>query len=166
MANIYQLSETLQACIKLDEQRMVDTETGEILDVDQYLALAEALDAKLENLALYIKNQQAEANMIKAEADILAKRAKAKANEAERCKDRLSNFMANNYDGEKFETARVRLSWRSSESVEVNGIDALPDEYLRFKDPEPDKTKIKAALKAGVELKGCTLVANQNLQIK
>lgn len=166
MANIYQLSETLQACIKLDEQRMVDTETGEILDVDQYLALAEALDAKLENLALYIKNQQAEANMIKAEADILAKRAKAKANEAERCKDRLSNFMANNYDGKKFETARVRLSWRSSESVEVNGIDALSDEYLRFKDPEPDKTKIKAALKAGVELKGCTLVANQNLQIK
>ena len=156
---------------------MVDTDTGEILDVDQYLDMAEALDTKLENLALYIKNQQAEADMIKAEADILAKRikaeadkltkrAKAKANEAERCKDRLSNFMANNYDGKKFETARVRLSWRSSESVEVNGIDALPDEYLRFKDPEPDKTKIKAALKAGVELKGCTLVANQNLQIK
>ena len=166
MANLYQLSEALQACIKLDEQRMVDTDSGEILDVDQYLALAEALDAKLENLALYIKNQQAEANMIKAEADILAKRAKAKANEAERCKDRLSNFMANNYDGKKFETARVRLSWRTSESVEVSGIDALPDEYLRFKAPEPDKTKIKAALKAGVELKGCTLVANQNLQIK
>ena len=74
--------------------------------------------------------------------------------------------MANYYDGEKFETARVRLSWRSSESVEGSGIDALPDEYLRFKDPEPDKTKIKAALKAGVELKGCTLVAKQNLQIK
>ena len=166
MANIYQLSEALQACIKLDEQRMVDTETGEILDVDQYLALAEALDAKLENLALYIKNQRAEADMIKAEADKLTKRAKAKANEAERCSEYLSGFMANHYDLKKFETARVRLSWRSSEYVEVNGIDALPDEYLRFKDPEPDKTKIKAALKAGVELKGCTLVANQNLQIK
>ena len=31
MANIYQLSEALQACIKLDEQRMVDTDTGESL---------------------------------------------------------------------------------------------------------------------------------------
>ena len=40
MANIYQLSEMLQACIKLDEQRMVDTDTGEILDVDQYLDMA------------------------------------------------------------------------------------------------------------------------------
>lgn len=166
MANIYQLSGMLQACIKLDEQRMVDTDTGEILDVEQYLDMAEALDTKLENLALYIKNQQAEADMIKAEADKLAERAKAKANEAKRCKEYLSSFMANYYDGKKFETARVRLSWRSSESVEVNGIDALPDEYLRFKDPEPDKAKIKAALKAGVELKGCTLVAKQNLQIK
>ena len=79
---------------------------------------------------------------------------------------KLKLVNGNNYDGKKFETARVRLSWRSSESVEVNGIDALPDEYLRFKDPEPDKTKIKAALKAGVELKGCMLVAKQNLQIK
>ena len=166
MANIYQLSGILQACIKLDEQRMVDTDTGEILDVEQYLDMAEALDTKLENLALYIKNQQAEADMIKAEADKLAERAKAKANEAKRCKEYLSIFMANYYDGKKFETARVRLSWRSSESVEVNVIDALPDEYLRFKDPEPDKAKIKAALKAGVELKGCTLVAKQNLQIK
>ena len=75
MANIYQLSEALQACIKLDEQRMVDTDTGEILDVDQYLDMAETLDTKLENLALYIKNQQAEADMIKAEADKLAERA-------------------------------------------------------------------------------------------
>ena len=86
MANIYQLSEMLQSCIKLDEQRMVDTDTGEILDVDQYLDMAEALDTKLENLALYIKNQQAEADMIKAEADKLAERAKAKANEAKRSK--------------------------------------------------------------------------------
>ena len=34
MANIYQLSETIKACIKLDEEHMVDTDTGEILDVD------------------------------------------------------------------------------------------------------------------------------------
>lgn len=166
MANIFQLSEALEACIKLDEERMVDTESGEILDVEQYLDMAETRDQKLENLAMYIKNQQAEADMIKAEADKLAERAKAKANEAKRCKDYLANFMATYFDGKKFETPRVRLSWRASESVEVSGIDALPDEYLRFKDPEPDKTKIKAALKAGVELKGCQLVAKQNLQIK
>lgn len=166
MANIFQLSETLMACIKLDEDRMVDTETGEVLDVDEYLDMCDALDTKLENLALYIKNQQAEADMIKAEADKLAERAKAKANEAKRCKEYLSNFMATYYDGKKFETARVRLSWRASESVEVNGIDALPSEYLKFKDPEPDKVKIKADLKAGKEIKGCQLVPRRTLQIK
>lgn len=166
MANIFQLSEALEACIKLDEERMVDTESGEILDVEQYLAMADTRDQKLENLAMYIKNQQAEADMIKAEADKLAERAKAKANEAKRCKEYLANFMATYFDGKKFETPRVRLSWRSSESVEVSGIDALPDEYLRFKDPEPDKSKIKADLKAGKEIKGCQLVPRRTLQIK
>ena len=166
MANIYQLSEALQACIKLDEQRMVDTDTGEILDVDQYLDMAEALDTKLENLALYIKNQQAEADMIKAEADKLAERARVKANEAKRCKEYLTGFMTNVYGGKKFESARVKLGWRASEVVEVNGIDALPDEYLKFKDPEPDKAKIKADLKMGKEIKGCQLVSRQTLQIK
>ena len=166
MANLYQLSNELMSCIQYDEEHVVNSETGEILDLEAYNKLEIAVEQKIENVALYIKNKQAEADMIKAEADKLAERAKAKANEAKRCKEYLSSFMANYYDGEKFETARVRLSWRSSESVEVNGIDALPDEYLRFKDPEPDKTKIKAALKAGVELQGCTLVAKQNLQIK
>ena len=166
MANLYQLHTELLACIKYDNDHVVNYETGEVLDLEAYEKIELAVEQKIENVALYIKNQQAEADMIKAEADKLAERAKAKANEAKRCKEYLSNFMATYYDDKKFETARVRLSWRSSESVEVNGIDALPDEYLRFKDPEPDKTKIKAALKAGIELKGCTLVAKQNLQIK
>lgn len=166
MANLYQLSNELMSCIHYDDEHVVNSETGEILDLEAYNKLEMAVEQKIENVALYIKNQQAEADMIKAEADKLAERAKAKANEAKRCKEYLSGFMANFYDGKKFETPRVRLSWRASESVEVSGIDALPDEYLRFKDPEPDKTKIKAALKAGVELKGCQLVAKQNLQIK
>ena len=166
MANLYQLHTELLSCIKYDEDHVVNYETGEILDLEAYEKLELAVEQKIENVALYIKNQQAEADMIKAEANRLAERAKAKANEAKRCKEYLDNFMATYFDGKKFETPRVRLSWRASESVEVNGIDALPDEYLRFKDPEPDKTKIKAALKAGIELKGCTLVAKQNLQIK
>lgn len=166
MAKIYELDQQIAACIQIDEDHVVNTDDGEILNLEQFEALKLERDTKLENLALYIKNQQAEADMIKAEADKLAERAKAKANEAKRCKEYLTSFMANYYDGKKFETARVRLSWRSSESVEVNGIDALPSEYLKFKDPEPDKVKIKADLKAGKEIKGCQLVPRRTLQIK
>ena len=166
MANLYQLSNELMSCIQYDDEHVVNSETGEILDLEAYTKLEMAVEQKIENVALYIKNKQAEADMIKAEADKLAERARIKANEAKRCKEYLSSFMANYYNGKKFETARVRLSWRSSESVEVNGIDALPDEYLKFKDPEADKAKIKADLKMGKEIKGCQLVSRQTLQIK
>lgn len=166
MANLYQLHTELLSCIKYDEDHVVNYETGEVLDLEAYEKLELAVEQKIENVALYIKNQQAEADMIKAEADKLAERARIKANEAKRCKEYLTGFMTNVYGGKKFESARVKLSWRASEVVEVSGIDALPDEYLKFKDPEPDKSKIKADLKAGKEIKGCQLVPRRTLQIK
>ena len=166
MTNLYQLDDQLKACIKVDEEHVVDVETGEVLDLEQYFALAEAVETKIDNTACYIKSKRAEAAAIKAEEENLKKRRIAAEKEAERCTDYLACFMAHRYDAKKFKSARNVINWRASESVEVSSIDALPDKYLRFKDPEPDKTKIKAALKAGVELKGCQLVAKQNLQIK
>ena len=166
MANLYQLSNELMSCIQYDDEHVVNSETGEILDLEEYNKLEIAVEQKIENVALYIKNKQAEADMIKAEADKLAERARIKANEAKRCKEYLTGFMTNVYGGKKFESARVKLGWRASEVVEVNGIDALPDEYLKFKDPEPDKAKIKADLKLGKEIKGCQLVSKRTLQIK
>lgn len=164
--NLYELSEQLEACIKIDDGRVVDTDTGEILDLGEFECMEMTRDQRLENLALYIKNENARADAIKAEAKKLLERAKSHENEAARCKEYLAGFFANYFDGKKFETARVKLSWRASEVVEVNDIGALPDDYLRFKEPEPDKAKLKAALKAGVKIGGCQLVAKQNLQIK
>jgi hypothetical protein len=42
----------------------------------------------------------------------------------------------------------------------------LDDDYLKFKEPEPDKTKIKKAIKDGVKLDGVQLIENYNIQIK
>ena len=42
----------------------------------------------------------------------------------------------------------------------------IPDEYLRFKEPEVNKTELKAALKKGVQIAGVSIVENQNIQIK
>ena len=42
----------------------------------------------------------------------------------------------------------------------------VDDDYLRFKEPELDKTKIKKALKDGVKVGGCMLVERQNMNIK
>ena len=77
-------------------------------------------------------------------------------------KEYLSGYLC----GEKFKTPRVSISYRKSESVEVQDISKLNEEYLKFSDPEVDKTKVKKALKDGIELSGVVLVQNNNIQIR
>ena len=153
MANLYEIDAQIMAC--------VDFETGEIIDEEKLQALQLEFNQKVEGIALWIKNLLAEAKMIKEEKDNLAARQKTCENKAESLKRYLSSAL----DGEKFKTAKVSISYRKSESVEVEDVSLLGDDYLKFK-PEPDKTKIKEALKSGVELQGATLVEKNNIQIK
>ena len=48
----------------------------------------------------------------------------------------------------------------------MSDIGKIPEEYLKHKDPEPDKTAIKAAIKMGKIIDGAEIVANQNIQIR
>jgi hypothetical protein len=67
----------------------------------------------------------------------------------------------------KIETPLIKLSFRKSESVEVDDINSLPAMYKTIKLTEtPDKKLIKDSLKLGKEIPGCKLVENNNLQIK
>ena len=75
MANIYELKDQIKACIQLDEEHVVDTEDGEILNLQQFEALQMERDAKVEGLACYIKNKLAEAEAIYAEINVLSYRA-------------------------------------------------------------------------------------------
>lgn len=144
----------------------VDPETGELLcDMEQLEALSLERDQKLENLALYVKNRDAEAKAIREEEKALADRRRSLERKAERARDFLARMLA----GEKFTTAKVAVSWRKSEAVEIGmsffSTDAN-ERFLRYKDPEPDKAAIKAALKAGEEITGAELVTNLNMTIK
>lgn len=154
MANLYEIDAQIMAC--------VDFETGEIIDEEKLQALQLEFNQKVEGIALWIKNLLAEAKMIKEEKDNLAERQKSCENKAASLKKYLSSAL----DGEKFKTAKVSVSYRKSESVEIEDISLLDDDYLKFKEPEADKTKIKAALKNGVSLEGVTLVEKNNIQIK
>ena len=154
MASLYQIEEAIMDC--------VDTETGEIIDIERLDKLQMDRDAKIENIALFIKNLLSDAAGIKAEKDNLAQRQKAAENKANNLKKYLSGYLA----GQKFSTSRVAISFRKSESVNVQELAALPKEYLKYKDPEPDKTAIKAALKAGKEVPGAEIVQSKNIQIK
>lgn len=144
-------------------EELVDPETGEILDGAYVLdALTMKRNEKIENIALMIKNLRAEAEAINAEAKKLKARAKACENHAEW----LKRYLANNLQGEKFKSARVSISWRKSQAVEVEDVWKLPAEYIRMADPEPKKTEIKEALKQGIEVPGAELVDNLSMTIR
>ena len=66
---------------------------------------------------------------------------------------------------DKAETDLNKLSFRTTEQVVVIDWTELPDEYLRIK-KEPDKTKIKEAIKWGAQIDWCGIIQNHNLIIK
>lgn len=145
----------------------IDPETGEIKDeelIEKYNQLQVEKNEKIENLGLYIKNLESDADAISAEAKKLTARANASKNKAQHLRDYLFQFL----DGEKFSTPRVNIGYYHSDKVNVDPLRLLdiPDEYLRFKDPEPDKKAIKKAIKDGQTIPGCELVENVTIQIK
>ena len=163
MAKIYELNQQIAACIRLDDDHVVNTEDGEILDLEQFEALQMERDAKVEGLACYIKNKLAEAEAIYAEINVLSYRAGAMKKEAERCKAYLAGALY----GEKFETPRCKITWRKSEICNVLNIDAVPDEFKRTKVTiDADKTAIKKAIKAGAEVPGAEVIQKLNMTLK
>lgn len=152
--NLYQIDEEIMKC--------VDMETGEIVDVTMLDKLQMDRDVKIENIACWIKNLTADAEALKAEKQVFAERQKAAENKAESLKKYLANYLA----GQKFSTSRVAISFRKTSSVNVTDMTLIPDEYLRFVDPTPDKTAIKNAIKAGENIAGVEIVVKQSISIK
>ena len=156
---IYEIDKEILNCI--------DLETGEIIDIDRLNDLQLERDAKIENVACWIKELKAEAEAIKAEKLALAERQKVAENKAES----LKKWLAFALNGEKFKTAKCSVSFRRSESVEVTeeGLEALMkehDELLTYKAPEPNKKAIKDAIKDGLSVQGVRLECNTSVIIR
>lgn len=163
MANIYELKDQIKACIQLDEEHVVDTEDGEILNLQQFEALQMERDAKIEGMCCYIKNKLAEAEAIYAEINVLSYRAGIIKKEAERCK----NYLAGALYGEKFETPRCKITWRKSEICNVLSMEELPKKYKRTKvTVDADKTAIKKAIKGGAKVPGAEVIQKLNMTLK
>ena len=163
MAKIYELNAQIKACIQYDEEHVVNTEDGEILNLEQFEALQMERDQKIEGMCCYIKNKLAEAEAIYAEINVLSYRAEAMKKEVDRCKAYLAGVLY----GEKFETPRCKISWRKSEICNVLSMEELPDEYKRTKVTiDADKTAIKKAIKAGAEVPGAEVIQKLNMTLK
>ena len=156
---LYEIDNAILDCI--------DVETGEVIDTERLDALQMERDAKIENVALWIKDLKAEAEAIKAEKMALAERQRVAENKAES----LKKWLAYALDGQKFSTAKCAISFRKTEKVEISDVGMIRlmkehDELLTYKEPEPNKTAIKQALKDGLTVQGVQLVQNMSTIIK
>lgn len=161
--SLYELDTKIKGCIQLDAEHVVDTEDGEIFDLQQFEALQMERDAKIEGMCCYIKNKLAEADAIDAEANTLSHRSGIIRKEVERCKAYLAGALY----GEKFETPRCKITWRKSEVCNVLSMEEIPDEYKRTKvTVDADKTAIKKAIKGGAEVPGAEVIQKLNMTLK
>ena len=157
---IYEIDNEIMNC--------VDMETGEVIDTEKLNELQMERDAKIENVALWIKELKAEAEAIKNEKQALAERQRVAENKAES----LKNWLAYALNGEKFTTPECSISYRNRDSVEVTeeGLEALMrdhEDLLTYKTPEPNKKAIKDAIKNdGVTVAGVQLVQKTSTIIK
>lgn len=149
---------------------LVDLETGEILDYEAFSELKMEREAKIEGMALWTKNLDAEVAAIKAEEKALAERRKPLEKKSESLKKYIAELLA----GDKFTTARVACTFRKSKAVEIPDEaafilamqESMHYEYLTFGKTTVNKTEVTNAIKAGKEVPGAQLVEKHNLSIK
>lgn len=141
---------------------LVDSETGEIIDIEAFDSLQMEREEKIEGIALYIKDLKAEAEALKAEKIAFAERQKVAENKVES----LKNYLAYALKGQAFKSTKAVVSFRKTQQVDIPDIHKLDENFLRYKEPEADKTAIKEAIKAGQIVKGATLIENTSVIIK
>ena len=170
--NLYEINAAIADAIE-SMFDSINEETGEVDagTVERLESLQAEKTEKRENCGLFLKNEIADLDAIKAEIEKLTARAKIKENRIERVKKYLADDLAAEITEKNknphFETSRVSLSLRSSDSVKITDESVIPADYMRVKTTsEPDKTAIKKAIKAGGTVNGAVLVTKNNLQIK
>ena len=163
MKPLYEIDREILEC--------VDMETGEILDAEKLTALQMEREHKLEGVTLWIKDLNAEAEAVKAEADKLTARKKALDNKIASLKAWLLWAL----DGQKLKTARCSVYQTHSTKVAVANEPELikflqtldePEKFLRYKDPELKKDDIKKALKDGYVIPGAALEETESVVIR
>lgn len=147
---------------------LIDEETGEVSDEEAFDALQMERDKKVENIGLYYKDLLAESKAIKDEEANLAARRKSVENKAERLKHLLEYAL----NGDKFNSPRLKVSYRKSSTVELaegftEWAEENADDLLTYSEPKPNKTLIKAAIKDGrVPDNLAVIETHENIAIK
>jgi len=126
----------------------------------------EQLEQKARGYGFVVKQMESDVSIIDAEIKRLGELKKARLKTIERLETTVANAMQL-YQINRLETPTLKISFRKSESVEIDDESAISFAYLKEKITYTiDKTAIKEAIKKGEVVAGARLQINQNIQIK
>jgi uncharacterized small protein (DUF1192 family) len=165
MANLYEITQDYLQILSM----MEDPELDHQILADTMEAVEGELEIKAENYAKVMKNLEADVAGIKAEIDRLSERKKTIENNIKNMKSALQ--MAMETTGKtKFKTELFSFNiQKNAPTVVIDASDPnnIPPDFLKFKEPEVDKTAIKAAIQNGMDLTGVAhLEQRESLRIK
>lgn len=152
MANLYELNAEFNQLWMLLEDEEVDEE----MVIGAFETATEDLTVKLENCCKYIKNIDAEIAGLKAEEERLYARRKAKENAVKRLKE-LMKLAMNTAGEKKLPCGTFTVSVQNnppSVIMDEQFIENIPEDYLKYRDPEIDKKKLKDHLEKGIAPEG------------
>ena len=163
MNNIYNITtEFLQLEAQLIEnggELTPELETALIINKDE-------LQHKSIQYGYVIKSLSDNVDAIDTEIKRLQSIKKVNENAIDRLKDTLTSAMQL-FEIPELKTPTLKINFRKSEQVIVHDVNSLPQMFKTIKVTEqPDKVKIKQAIKDGEDVLGCELVTVQNIQIK
>lgn len=168
---LYELTDELQRLqMWLEEE---DADEDQAL-TDTLEMVTQDFEQKADGYGMVIRNLEADASEIKAQEAILmeeVKRLKDKRAGIEKQTDRLKEALrkALELTGKKnLKTEKFTYGTRSSSSVVITASNVfdLPDECLRYKDPEPDKTAVKEYLKDHPDCEWAHIETKTSLTLK
>ena len=165
MASIYDLTEEVLTLWALMESGELDDEM--LIGAMEYSQ--EELHIKIESYCKWIKNMESDIAGLKAEEERLKDKRKTMENTIDRAKKAMKAAMEvtgeKKIKGELF-TVSIQAN-PESVVLDEQYIENIPPKYLKVKDPEIDKAKLKEDLKNGVNLDGIAhLEQNYGLRIR
>lgn len=161
MVSLYELEQQYRYLLDDDASTPEDLEAWNVL-LDQ---MTGAIDVKVTNIALVVKQLQAEEAAIGEEIKRLQEKKRARSNKVDRLKAyMLEGMTLAGIDKTTDVRAEVRVQ-NNPPKVRIFDETAIPDSWWKVK-REPDVSKIKDALKDGTQIAGVSLIHEKGIRIK
>lgn len=152
--NIFNEEDLMSMCI--------DINTGEFNEA-MFESLHIERDKKIENIALWVLEDEAMAKNIKEQENKLKERRETLEQRVEKRKEFL-RYIA---EGKKLKTDRVTVSYRTSKAVKITNEEIIPIKYKTVKTAvSVSKDDIKKDLQAGKTVEGAELETRISTLVK